>query len=186
MVNSARRRTAGWKAGALLAALATGGAQAAAAQDHAGQYEQADIEFGARLYDANCVRCHAEAGDAVAGGRPRRRGLQPGRLGRRADGPASRGHPRDRDAAERVHGFRAHRPRVVSPDHARLRSERGHRGRRGPRPRAVHRPGRLRVLPPGVRRGVADGAGPERDRGRSHRRLSAAVDARPPRARCCR
>ena len=67
MVNSARRRTAGWKAGALLAALATGGAQAAAAQDHAGQYEQADIEFGARLYDANCVRCHAEAGDAVAG-----------------------------------------------------------------------------------------------------------------------
>ncbi|MEE2637018.1 MAG: c-type cytochrome [Acidobacteriota bacterium] len=37
------------------------------AQDHAGQYEQADIEFGARLYDANCVRCHAETGDAVAG-----------------------------------------------------------------------------------------------------------------------
>jgi len=37
------------------------------AQDHAGQYEQANIEFGARLYDANCVRCHAETGDAVAG-----------------------------------------------------------------------------------------------------------------------
>ena len=68
MVNSAVRKTAGWKAGALglIVVLAPGGTDAAA-QDHAGQYEQADIEFGARLYGANCVRCHAETGDAVAG-----------------------------------------------------------------------------------------------------------------------
>ena len=49
------------------ALLLVGGAPVAAAQDHAGQYEQADIEFGARLYNANCTRCHAESGDAVAG-----------------------------------------------------------------------------------------------------------------------
>lgn len=36
-------------------------------QDHAGQYEQADIEYGARLYSGNCTRCHGEAGDEVAG-----------------------------------------------------------------------------------------------------------------------
>ena len=39
----------------------------AAAQNHVGQYEQADIEFGARLYSANCVRCHGDNGDEVAG-----------------------------------------------------------------------------------------------------------------------
>jgi len=49
---------------ALLAGLTAAGA---AAQDHAGQYEQADIEFGASLYSANCTRCHGEAGNEVAG-----------------------------------------------------------------------------------------------------------------------
>ena len=49
-----------------LLVLAGGGAEVIA-QDHAGQYEQADIEFGARVYNANCTRCHAESGDAVAG-----------------------------------------------------------------------------------------------------------------------
>lgn len=47
--------------------LLVGGGGDAAAQDHVGQYEQADIEFGARLYNANCVRCHAESGDAIDG-----------------------------------------------------------------------------------------------------------------------
>lgn len=41
--------------------------QPAVAQDHAGQYAQADIEFGIRLYNANCTRCHAESGDGVVG-----------------------------------------------------------------------------------------------------------------------
>lgn len=65
MANSAGRRTAGW--GSAAAAAVLGSALAAAAQGHAGQYEQADVEFGARVYDANCVRCHAGTGDAVAG-----------------------------------------------------------------------------------------------------------------------
>jgi putative heme-binding domain-containing protein len=38
---------------------------AVAAQDHAGQYTQADIERGSRLYGANCAFCHGTNGDAV-------------------------------------------------------------------------------------------------------------------------
>ena len=37
------------------------------AQDHAGQYEQADIEYGLRLYSGHCVSCHGDGGDAVPG-----------------------------------------------------------------------------------------------------------------------
>jgi putative heme-binding domain-containing protein len=37
-----------------------------AAQDHVGQYSQADIERGMRLYGANCAFCHGAAGDAVS------------------------------------------------------------------------------------------------------------------------
>ena len=47
--------------------LLAGGGPVATTQDHAGQYEQADIEFGARLYNANCTRCHAESGAAIDG-----------------------------------------------------------------------------------------------------------------------
>ena len=36
-----------------------------AAQEHAGQYSQADIELGSRLYGANCALCHGVNGDAV-------------------------------------------------------------------------------------------------------------------------
>ena len=51
--------------GALLAALAFAGG--AAAQEHAGQYAQPDIEYGFGLYTDNCYRCHAEGGDGIAG-----------------------------------------------------------------------------------------------------------------------
>ena len=37
----------------------------AAAQTHAGQYEQADIEYGARLYSEHCITCHGERGDSM-------------------------------------------------------------------------------------------------------------------------
>jgi cytochrome c oxidase cbb3-type subunit III len=37
-----------------------------AAQDHVGQYSQADIERGSRLYGANCAFCHGASGDAVS------------------------------------------------------------------------------------------------------------------------
>ena len=49
---------------AMVGMLMTG---TAAAQNHVGQYEQADIQFGAQLYDANCTRCHGETGNEVAG-----------------------------------------------------------------------------------------------------------------------
>ncbi len=40
---------------------------AAQAPAHAGQYEQADIEYGAQLYSGHCVVCHGERGDAMPG-----------------------------------------------------------------------------------------------------------------------
>jgi len=36
-----------------------------AAQDHAGEYTQADIERGSRLYSLNCAACHGVGGDSV-------------------------------------------------------------------------------------------------------------------------
>jgi putative heme-binding domain-containing protein len=50
-----------------LALLLVTGVASASGQDHVGQYEQADIEFGAQLYSANCTRCHGDAGDEVDG-----------------------------------------------------------------------------------------------------------------------
>jgi len=40
---------------------------AARAQQHAGQYEQPDIEYGARLYKGHCITCHGERGDSIPG-----------------------------------------------------------------------------------------------------------------------
>lgn len=40
---------------------------AAAQGDHVGQYAQADIEIGLRLYRTTCVACHAESGAGVPG-----------------------------------------------------------------------------------------------------------------------
>ncbi len=37
------------------------------AQQHAGQYEPADIEYGLAVYRSQCVTCHGDAGDGVAG-----------------------------------------------------------------------------------------------------------------------
>jgi putative heme-binding domain-containing protein len=48
----------------VLAIAATAHAQA---PSHAGQYEQADIEYGAQLYSGHCVVCHGERGDAMPG-----------------------------------------------------------------------------------------------------------------------
>jgi cytochrome c oxidase cbb3-type subunit III len=39
----------------------------ARAQTHAGHYEQADIEYGARLYAGPCTVCHGERGDQMPG-----------------------------------------------------------------------------------------------------------------------
>src|SRR5688500_12851387 len=61
-----------WRAGAAatLVALAVGaqGAVRVAAQvDHPGQYTQAEIDTGARVYNAQCGVCHGMNGDQVSG-----------------------------------------------------------------------------------------------------------------------
>src|SRR5262245_230391 len=38
----------------------------AAAQEHVGQYSQADVETGFNLYNANCITCHGANGDSVS------------------------------------------------------------------------------------------------------------------------
>lgn len=50
----------------VLAAAACWGA-AVRAQDHAGQYQLADVEYGARLYAGHCINCHGESGDLMPG-----------------------------------------------------------------------------------------------------------------------
>ena len=53
---------------AVLVLAVSGCASLARAQpQHAGQYEQADIEYGAQLYSGHCVVCHGERGDAMPG-----------------------------------------------------------------------------------------------------------------------
>lgn len=37
------------------------------AQDHPGQYSQAEIEAGSRVYNAQCAQCHGPNGDMVSG-----------------------------------------------------------------------------------------------------------------------
>jgi putative heme-binding domain-containing protein len=37
------------------------------AQQHVGQYEQPDIDYGARLYRGHCITCHGERGDSIPG-----------------------------------------------------------------------------------------------------------------------
>ena len=62
------RRIFPWfrKAALSVAALTTTIAPAAA-QDHVGQYSQADINFGMRVYGETCVACHGPNGDGVDG-----------------------------------------------------------------------------------------------------------------------
>ena len=59
-----------WRGGAaavlvLLALGARGAAQGA--QDHPGQYSQADIDAGTRVYSSQCAQCHGPNGDQVSG-----------------------------------------------------------------------------------------------------------------------
>jgi putative heme-binding domain-containing protein len=49
----------------ILVAMARPDAQLA--QDHPGQYSQAEIDAGARLYNSQCAQCHGANGDQVSG-----------------------------------------------------------------------------------------------------------------------
>jgi putative heme-binding domain-containing protein len=51
----------------LIASLGPAPAGAQSSQDHPGQYAQADIEAGSRLYAGQCALCHGANGDVVAG-----------------------------------------------------------------------------------------------------------------------
>jgi putative heme-binding domain-containing protein len=51
----------------LLAALTVGIAGQQNPQEHPGQYTQADIEAGARLYSSQCQQCHGLNGDQITG-----------------------------------------------------------------------------------------------------------------------
>lgn len=57
------RKTIG---GALLVIAMTAGLLAQSPQ-HAGEYAQADIQYGARIYAAQCTQCHGPTGDQVSG-----------------------------------------------------------------------------------------------------------------------
>jgi len=48
---------------AAMALIACGGR--VDAQEHDGQYEQADIEYGLVVYRAECTTCHGDNGDGV-------------------------------------------------------------------------------------------------------------------------
>ncbi len=63
---SAERGRAGLVAFGLLACAVTAVAPLRA-QQHAGEYEEADVEYGARLYAGRCVTCHGERGDSIPG-----------------------------------------------------------------------------------------------------------------------
>ena len=57
----------GWRFAAWLCASLVAAGAARAQPQHAGQYEQADIEYGARLYLGRCIICHGERGDGMPG-----------------------------------------------------------------------------------------------------------------------
>ena len=63
-----QRRGFGWTTVALAAAAGLLAATGAAAQQtHAGEYAQADINYGMQVYGETCVACHGPDGDAVDG-----------------------------------------------------------------------------------------------------------------------
>jgi putative heme-binding domain-containing protein len=49
----------------LVSAAAAGQPLQTAVRDHSGEYAQADIEYGSRLYTSQCTTCHGPTGDAV-------------------------------------------------------------------------------------------------------------------------
>jgi putative heme-binding domain-containing protein len=66
-LRAAARRPRSGRFGVWFAAVLASAGVEAQMPTHAGQYEQADIEYGARLYSGHCVTCHGERGDTMPG-----------------------------------------------------------------------------------------------------------------------
>ena len=82
------RRSTLWPTVTALSIVALALAAApAVAQEHAGQYSQADISFGMRVYGETCVACHGPDGDAVDGDQLPDRPIPVGELRLRAHPP---------------------------------------------------------------------------------------------------
>jgi len=64
---AARRFASPARAAIVIAGIIAAAGAARAQPQHAGQYEQADIEYGARLYLGRCIICHGERGDGMPG-----------------------------------------------------------------------------------------------------------------------
>jgi len=62
------RRSWGWSIACVVGVLVAA-ARLAAQQpaEHAGEYAQADIQYGATIYATQCTQCHGPTGDQVAG-----------------------------------------------------------------------------------------------------------------------
>ena len=52
---------------ALVISVVAGRASAQPPAEHAGEYAQADIQYGATVYGTQCTQCHGPTGDQVAG-----------------------------------------------------------------------------------------------------------------------
>jgi len=62
------RRSWGYAlASALITSVLAGRASAQPPAEHAGEYAQADIQYGATVYGTQCTQCHGPTGDQVAG-----------------------------------------------------------------------------------------------------------------------
>jgi putative heme-binding domain-containing protein len=62
------RRSWGYAiAGALVVIAVAARVSAQQPAEHAGEYAQADIQYGATIYSAQCTQCHGPTGDQVAG-----------------------------------------------------------------------------------------------------------------------
>jgi cytochrome c oxidase cbb3-type subunit III len=66
-IGDARSRRATLRHAFACCVASLGAAGTTHAQTHAGQYERPDIEYGARLYSAQCITCHGERGDSIPG-----------------------------------------------------------------------------------------------------------------------
>jgi putative heme-binding domain-containing protein len=54
-------------AGAVVVSVVAARASAQQPAEHAGEYAQADIQYGATIYATQCTQCHGPTGDQVAG-----------------------------------------------------------------------------------------------------------------------